>query len=189
MTAGLSDTAGIPHTEGINYTGSKLRLLPYIIEEIRNLDVKDILDGFSGTTRVSQALSQLGYDVTANDISEWSEVFGHCYLLSAKPDSFYRPFIEELNSLEGYDGWFTGHYGGDSPLGKRPFQIHNTRKLDAIRDRIDEYDLDFTDRSVLLTSLILSLDSVDNTLGHFASYLAGWSARSYNTTAIKSICS
>ena len=84
MSANLSDTAGVPHTEGIKYTGSKLRLLPYIIDEIKRLGVKDILDGFSGTTKVSQALSRMGYDVTANDISEWSEVFGHCYLLSSK---------------------------------------------------------------------------------------------------------
>ncbi len=185
MSANLSDTAGVPHTEGIKYTGSKLRLLPYIIDEIKRLGVKDILDGFSGTTKVSQALSRMGYDVTANDISEWSEVFGHCYLLSSKPDSFYRPFIEELNSLEGYDGWFTEHYGGDSPDGEKPFQVHNTKKLDAIRDKIDECGLDFTDKSVLLTSLILALDSVDNTLGHFASYLSGWSSRSYNVMELK----
>ena len=180
-----SDTADIPPTEGIKYTGSKLRLLPYIIGEIRGLQVRDILDGFSGTTRVSQALSQLGYDVTANDISEWSEVFGNCYLLADKPDSFYQPMIDELNSLPGYDGWFTEHYGSDDPQGKMPFRLHNTRKLDAIRDRIDEYGLGFTDKSVLLTSLILAMDAVDNTLGHFAAYLSGWSARSCNTMKMR----
>lgn len=172
-------------TEGIKYTGSKLKLLPYIVDLIRDLPVRDVLDGFSGTTRVSQALSKAGYDVTANDISEWSEVFGNCYLLSSRPDSFYQAFIDELNALPGYDGWFTEHYGGSDPRGKMPFQTHNTRKLDAIRDRIDEYDLDFVDKSVLLTSLILAMDSVDNTLGHFASYLAGWSPRSYNTMKMR----
>ena len=176
---------GMPQTEGIKYTGSKLKLLPYILGIVQGLPVRSVLDGFSGTTRVSQALSRAGYDVTANDISEWSEVFGKCYLLSSKPDSFYKPYIDELNSLEGRCGWFTEHYGGDAPDGKMPFRKHNTMKLDAIRDRIDDYGLDDVDKSVLLTSLILAMDSVDNTLGHFASYLSGWSARSYNTMLMK----
>lgn len=172
-------------TEGIKYAGSKLKLLPYIVDTVRSLPVRSVLDGFSGTTRVSQALAQAGYDVTANDISEWSEVFGNCYLVSTKPDSFYQPYIDELNSLDGYDGWFTEHYGGCSSDGKKPFRIHNTRKLDAVRDRIDEYGLGPVDKSVLLTSLILAMDSVDNTLGHYASYLSGWSARSFNTMKLR----
>lgn len=169
----------VPLTEGIKYTGSKLKLLPYIIADVRDLQVRSILDGFSGTTRVSQAFARLGYDVTANDISEWSEVFGNCYLEATKPDSFFKPMLDELNSLEGYDGWFTEHYGGTGPEGKMPFQAHNTRKLDAIREKIDEYNLDFIDKSVLLTSLILAMDAVDNSLGHYVSYLSGWSSRSY----------
>ena len=82
---------GMPQTEGIKYTGSKLKLLPYILGIVQGLPVRSVLDGFSGTTRVSQALSRAGYDVTAYDISEWSEVFVKCYLLSSKPDSFYKP--------------------------------------------------------------------------------------------------
>ena len=77
MSGRMSDSTVVPHTEGIKYTGSKLRLLPYILGEVSGLGVKDVLDAFSGTTRVSQAFSQAGYDVTANDISEWSEVLSH----------------------------------------------------------------------------------------------------------------
>ena len=72
----------VPETEGIKYTGSKLKILPYIIEMVDRLEVKSALDAFSGTTRVAQAFSQIGYNTTANDISVWSEVFGTCYLLS-----------------------------------------------------------------------------------------------------------
>lgn len=185
MDRRLSDKSEIPPTEGIKYTGSKLRLLPYILDEVAGLGVKDVLDAFSGTTRVSQAFSYTGYDVTANDISEWSEVFGNCYLKSCRPDSYYKEIIDMLNALEGYDGWFTEHYGGDSPGGKRPFRLHNTRKLDAIRDRIDELDLEWVDKCVILTSLIRALDAVDNTLGHYASYLSGWSGRSSRVMELK----
>ncbi|MBP3336936.1 MAG: DNA adenine methylase, partial [Clostridia bacterium] len=52
-------TVQTPPTEGIKYAGSKLKLLPMILARIRALDgVKTVLDGFSGTTRVSQALAQ-----------------------------------------------------------------------------------------------------------------------------------
>ena len=86
------------------------------------------------------------------------------------------------------DGWFTQHYGGKSNGGvaiqhdglKKPWQIHNTRKLDGIREEIDNLSLSTTEKAVALTSLILGLDRVDNTLGHFVSYLRNWSPRSYN---------
>ena len=169
----------IPHTEGIKYAGSKLKMIPYIMRAIVPFtDIKTVLDGFSGTTRVAQAFAQLGYDTTANDISVWSEVFGKCYLLSQKPDAFYQKILDHLNVLPGKNGWFSEHYGG-LETGKKPFQLKNTQKLDAVRDEIEKLNLEDTDKSVILTSLILALDSVDNTLGHYASYLAGWSARSH----------
>ena len=106
MRSNLFDVIETPTTEGIKYTGSKLKLIPYIIEEIKDLKIKTILDGFSGTTRVAQAFSQLGYDSTCNDVSEWSEVFGNCYLLATKPDSYYQEILDftqmrpmELNTL------------------------------------------------------------------------------------------
>ena len=92
------------------------------MEEVSVLDVHTVLDAFSGTTRVSQIFAQMGLDTTANDISEWSEVFGNCYLKSCRPDAFYQEIIDMLNSLEGCDGWFTEHYGGSGETGKKPFQ-------------------------------------------------------------------
>lgn len=168
-------------TQGIKYTGSKLKIIPYILETIKDLSIYSVLDGFSGTTRVSQAFAQAGYNVTSNDISEWSYVFGQTFLLAHKNKDYYQKLIDDLNSLTGFDGWFTDKYGGDdNNLRKNPFQKKNTRKLDAIRERIDEMNLDEVDKSVLLTSLIFALDKVDSTLGHYSSYLSKWSPRSYN---------
>lgn len=174
-----------PETEGIKYTGSKLKMIPHILQMVGELDVRSVLDAFSGTTRVAQAFAQSGYDTTANDVSEWSYVFANCYLKSTKPDAFYQPYIDELNALEGQRGWFSENYGGEGEDGKRPFQMHNAMKLDAIRTKIDEYGLEWEDKCVLLTSLILALDRVDNTLGHYAAYLSGWSARSYKEMKLR----
>ena len=176
-----------PKTEGIKYAGSKLKILPSIIEILNSLrDVKKVLDGFTGTTRVAQALAQLGYDVTASDISAWSEVLGNCYLKSNKPDSFYQKIIDHLNDLKGYDGWYTRYYGTDlAENSKRPFQAKNARRLDAIRDEIEKLNLAWVDKCVILTSLICALDSVDSTLGHYAAYLSEWSPRSHNDLFLK----
>lgn len=178
-----------PATEGIKYAGSKLKLLPYILQLVRKASPETVLDGFAGTTRVSQALAQLGHRVIANDISAWSKVFGTCYLLNPHPESHYQPLVDHLNALPGRDGWFTEHYGGEPNSGcsvgkdnlKKPWQKHNTRKLDAMREEIDRLSLTEVEKAVLLTSLILAMDEVDSTLGHFASYLNDWSPRSYNT--------
>lgn len=174
------------HTEGVKYAGSKLKIIPYIAGILSELEgVKSVLDGFSGTTRVSQAFAQLGYHTTSSDVSVWSEVFATCYLMSTGSDKFYQELIDHLNSLSGYDGWFTEYYGATDVFLKRPFQIHNTRKLDAIRDEIDKLALTFEDRCVLLTSLISALDSVDNTLGHYVAYLSKWSPRSFKHLHLK----
>jgi adenine-specific DNA-methyltransferase len=182
-----------PETEGIKYIGSKLKLIPYILHLARKVDAHTVLDAFSGTTRVSQAFAKSGYRVLCNDIAIWSEVFGTCYLLNKKRPEEYQPLIDHLNSLPPMDGWFTQMYGGQPNGGcavqpdglKRPWQIHNTRKLDAIRQEIEKLELDKVDKAVALTSLILALDQVDNTLGHFVSYLREWSPRSYNNLVLK----
>ncbi len=182
-----------PPTEGVKYAGSKLKLIGYILSLIKKVDAKTILDGFSGTTRVSQALAKSGYQVLSNDIAVWSEVFGTCYLLNKKKRAEYRELIEHLNAVKPTDGWFTEHYGGLPNGGcaiqadgrKKPWQVHNTRKLDAIRDEIDRLSLPTVDKAVALTSLILALDEVDSTLGHFVSYLKGWSPRSYKELHLK----
>lgn len=170
----------VPKTEGIKYAGSKLKILPFICRMIKDLeDVRTVLDGFSGSTRVSQAFAQLGFSTTANDISVWSEVFATCYLISNKPDKFYSEIIDHLNSLEGTDGWYSEYYGGTIKDTKKPFQLKNTRKLDAIRQEIENLNLCWEDKCVLLTSLIYALDKVDNTLGHYVAYLSKWSPRSH----------
>ncbi|MBI3510860.1 MAG: DNA adenine methylase [Bacteroidetes bacterium] len=187
MNSGIIPSSlATPSTQGIKYAGSKLKILPHILDCVSELEIKNVLDGFSGSTRVSQAFARLRFNTTSSDISEWSGTFGKCFLLNKKPPEHYRPIIEHLNSLKGRDGWFTEFYGGNlKNKEKRPFQKKNTRKLDAIREEIDKMDLDEIEKAVALTSLILALDSVDSTLGHYVAYLAEWSPRSYKDLLLK----
>jgi adenine-specific DNA-methyltransferase len=170
----------IPRTEGIKYAGSKLKLLPHILDLAARVEPRTVFDGFSGTTRVSQAFAQCGYRVIANDIAVWSKVFGDCYLLAPHSAEHYQNLIDHLNALSGKDGWFTEHYAGDF---KKPWQRHNTLKLDAIREEIEQ--LSSHEKAVALTSLILAMDEVDSTIGHYASYLNDWSPRSYREMKLR----
>lgn len=170
----------IPSTEGIKYAGSKLKLLPHILALAAKVEPRTVFDGFSGTTRVSQAFAQCGYRVIANDIAVWSKVFGDCYLLSPHPPEHYQNLIDDLNSLPGKHGWFTEHYTGAT---KKPWQRHNTLKLDAIREEIER--LTRHEKAVALTSLMLAMDEVDSTIGHYASYLNDWSPRSYREMKLR----
>lgn len=175
-------------TQGIKYTGSKREIIPTLLKLVASLNVSTIFDGFSGTTRVSQAFKNAGYIVYANDIAMWSKVFGQCYLLNRKPPSYYLPFIDRLNKIPGKLGWFSEHYGGKANGGnavdkngrKKMWQLHNTMKLDAIREEIDKIANDEIEKSVLLTSLILAMDKVDSSVGHHVSYLKQWAPRAYN---------
>ena len=179
-------------TEGIKYSGSKLKLLPYILSIVKSLPMKNVFDGFSGTTRVSQALAYCGYNVMSNDLAIWSKIFAECYLRGVINEQLEEK-LRYLNSLPGKNGWFTEHYGGKANKGlavqsdgkKRIWQVHNSKKLDAIRPEIDKIADNTIEHSVLLTSLILALDKVDNTLGHYVSYLKFWSPRSFKKLKLR----
>jgi adenine-specific DNA-methyltransferase len=181
-----------PETQAVKYTGSKLKLLPYILNLSKKVSGHSknavVFDGFSGSTRVSQAYAKTGYRVYANDIAPYTKIFNTAFLLNTKEPKSYQPLIDHLNSLDPVDGWFTERYGGDGEYRishggdglKKPWQKKNTRKLDAVREEIDRLRLDEITKAVAITSLMLALDQVDSTLGHYASYLNEWSPRSYN---------
>ena len=164
-----------------------MKLLPHILELAATVPAQSVFDGFAGTTRVSQAFSKRGYVVATNDVAVWSKVFATCYLRNKQAPESYQALIDHLNNVPSLDGWFTENYGGrETDSGaiqsdglKRPWQIHNTRRLDGIRTEIDRLDLDEVEFAVAITSLILALDKVDSTLGHYVSYLKDWSSRSY----------
>ena len=176
--------------KSIQYMGSKKKLLDHISNIIKKLPVETVFDGFSGSVRVSEHLKK-DYIVYSNDKQYFSECLSKCYLLNRKERSFYQNHIDELNALQGYNGWYSKYYGGlvttsekgdaiQSDDKKRIWQMHNANKVDAIRDKIDSYDLTDIEKSVLLTSLIEALNKVSSVVGHQNGYLKNWSKNSYN---------
>lgn len=177
-----------PETQGIKYAGAKTKLIGPIVDIISSVNPKRVFDGFAGTTRVSQALAQTGYQVISNDKAIWAKTFAECYLNAKRGVEHYHRIIQHLNSVPPEHGWFSENYGGEVGADgesrgldglKKPFQMKNANKLDGIRNEIDRLGLDEDEKNVALTSLILGLEKVDSTLGHYVSYLNEWSPRSY----------
>lgn len=176
----LLDTQYSPFAQTIKYMGSKRKIAPYIHSMIEEFGASSVFDGFSGSTYVSQYLANAGYIVHSSDLAVWSKVLGECFLKANKSSKLYQEKISYLNALQPKMGWFSEQYGGDPDRisGKKPWQNKNTMKLDVIRPEIDAISDDDDDKNVLLTSLMLALDKVDNTIGHYAAYGANWSPRS-----------
>ena len=173
--------------ETIKYLGSKRKIAPFIHEVVKKTGAESLFDGFSGSTYVSQYFANNGYSVHSNDIAEWSFVLSNAFLLHEKKPEEYEKMITTLNKCKGKNGWFNKNYGGDEFMtgGKRPWRDFNAKKLDSIRDKIDSICLTKDEKYVALSSLVLALDKVDNTLGHYSSYLSEWSPRSLNKLELK----
>ncbi len=179
-------------TEGVKYMGAKTKIIPHILKMIEPLGIETVLDGFSGSTRVAQAFKLNGFQVTANDINPWAKTFGNCYILNTSPSGQYVKMIEHLNNVSPINGWLTEKYGGQPDpntnvqIGtKKLWQLHNTMKADGIREEIEKISSDKIEKSVLVTSLILALDKVDNSLGHQASFLREWQPKTFKNLKLE----
>ena len=181
-------------TQGVKYIGSKASLVPYIVQVIEKYIpfAKTALDVFTGTTRVAQALRNKGLQVTTSDLSWASEAYSGAYIESPSTNTTLQDKINQLNALPGNEDWLTKYYcdarGEDNAI-IRVWQPKNGKRADAIRNQIEEwhyngelYDWEY---KTLITSLILALDRVDNTVGVQQAYLKDWCNRSQHDLTLE----
>lgn len=169
----------LPHTLPgvIKYLGSKRRLVTLIGTLARRTGASTACDLFAGTTRVGQELRSAGLRVHSNDTATYSEAFGHAYIAADEETldrERLRRLLAELAGLPGHEGYFTRTFCREA----RFFQPRNGRRIDAIRDAIEELELTPVERGALLTSLLEAADRVDSTCGLQMAYVKRWSARS-----------
>ena len=172
----------------IKYLGSKRLLIPAIMDVVGQLkDVTSVADIFSGTSRVGFALKSAGYRVHSNDHNTYAATIARSYI-EANRDLILGEvtvLIERLQALQGEPGWFTEIYCEKA----RYFQSHNGAKVDAIREKIEEWSrsgtISETVKAVLLTSLMEAADRVDSTTGVQMAYLKQWAKRSYKDLELR----
>tara|TARA_R110001592_G_C13118140_1_gene745566 strand:+ start:737 stop:1879 length:1143 start_codon:yes stop_codon:yes gene_type:complete len=189
-------------TYGIRYLGSKSKILTLILDVIDKLPTKDkkVIDVFTGTTRVAQALKMKGYEVTSSDMSWAAEAYSNAFICNDGSTAHIQKYIDELNALPPKAGWLTDHYcnvdiyvdkkvhaldqkgnkiKNNFKLEKEKVNIKvwkrkNGMKADAIRDHIQTLDAKPWEKMYLISCLIFALDKLDNTVGLQQAYLKGW---------------
>ncbi len=168
----------------IKYLGSKRLLVPAISRLVAALpEVREVLDLFSGTSRVGHALKAQGYRVTANDHNAYAATLARCYV-QADRERWYTPaerLVRELNALPGRAGYFTETFCVQS----RFFQPSNGERVDAIRDAIADKALPPELEAVLLVSLMEAADRVDSTTGVQMAFLKDWAPRAHRPLELR----
>lgn len=168
----------------IKYLGSK-RLLVGVLGDIATaIGARTTLDLFTGTTRVAQELKRRGLEVTAADVASYSAVFGECFIATDADRvdlGELDGILAELDALPGVRGYVTETFCEQA----RYFQPHNGRRIDAIRDALEDRYGAHPLRPVLLTALLLAADRVDSTTGLQMAFLKDWSPRSYDELRLR----
>ena len=177
----MSDEEKKITTYGIRYLGSKSKILPLITQVINDLDKDDmrVIDVFTGTTRVAQALKQEGYEVITSDLSWASEVYSEAFICNNGEVSYLQDYIDQLNLVPPKADWLTNHYcdvaaQADSSVNIKVWTPKNGAKADAIREKIENMEIEPWEKSYLIACLIFALDKLDNTVGLQQAYLKGW---------------
>ncbi|MGI9577505.1 MAG: DNA adenine methylase [Microthrixaceae bacterium] len=168
----------------IKYIGSKRRLVPALGELCQLSGAQTALDLFCGTTRVAQEFKRRGLSVTAVDSARYAEVLGQCYIATDADDivpADLASALGHLSALHGVEGYFTETFCRQS----RFFQPHNGRRIDAIRQAIEDEFLGSSLYPILLTSLMEAADRVDSTTGVQMAYVKQWAPRSYNDLELR----
>lgn len=178
-------------TEGVKYIGSKASLVPYILkcidDNIPSGSISSVIDVFTGTTRVAQAFKQRGWRVQTSDLSWASQCYAGTWIENGGDNKHLAEKVETLNNLTAKAGWLTQNYcdvKGNKGGIVRVWQAKNGARADAIRDQIEAWSatgaINAWEKNTLVTSLILALDKVDNTVGVQQAYLKDWCKRSFN---------
>jgi len=138
----------------IKYLGSKRRLVGELGSLFAASGAATALDLFTGTTRVAQEFCRHGGTVTCVDTAAYSEVLAQCYVV-LDADAVDAAEVDEalarLAALPGRRGYVTEVFCEQS----RYFHPDNGRRIDAIREGIDEWYGDHPLRPVLLTALAI----------------------------------
>lgn len=162
----------------MNYIGSKYKLSKFIKSEIEKnvgeMKGKVFCDLFAGTGAIARSFKTESKKVIANDVEFYSYVLNQNYIGNHE-EIQWRELIDELNLLEGIEGFIYKNYCWGSGSERQYFSDENGKKIDAIRQRIEEWNTtkEITENQYffLLTSLLENADAVANTASVYGAFL------------------
>jgi len=165
----------------MNYIGSKHKLLNFIKSTVysvvgNNLTDKIFCDIFAGTGIVGRNFKTEVRKVIANDCEYYSYVLNKNYIENHIEIADKQNYIDELNYLPlNNNGFIYKNYCIGGGTGRQYFSDYNGKKIDTIRQKIEEWKSANKINSnlyyFLLASLLECADKVANTASVYGAYL------------------
>lgn len=185
----------------MRYIGGKALLLDYIIDtiEAETENVKTVIDVFSGSGTVGNALKAKQYSVWSNDFLYFSYVIARGTIgICTEPlfKNFDFDVIDYLNNISLENTKYSleqcfiyNNYSPNENCDRMYFQNKNAIKIDLIRMQIEEWNkaklLSEDEYYYLLAALINAVPYVANITGVFGAYLKFWDKRTYNALKLE----
>jgi adenine-specific DNA-methyltransferase len=164
----------------MNYIGSKNRLSSFIKESIQQTVDEDLsqmvfCDLFAGTGIVGRTFKPLVKQVISNDLEYYSYVINRHYIGNTTRPDGVNDLIAQLNQLDGLHGYVTEYYSEKGEAERNYYTIKNAQKIDAIRQKIEEWkntrQINEAVYYLLLTALIEAADKIANTASVYGAFL------------------
>lgn len=174
----ITYTNGYIPRASLNYIGSKFSLLPFISEAICEIvgDVSNLVmaDIFAGTGSVAKKFKGSVRKFIVNDLEAYSYVINRNYIGNHKYFE-YQYLIDRLNAVSEIEGIIYKNYCLGGGEGRQYFSDANGKKIDAIRQKIEEWKnerkIDEAKYYFLLASLLESADKVANVASVYGAFL------------------
>ena len=135
---------------------------------------KIFCDLFAGTGAIARNFKTESKKIIANDIEYYSYVLNRNYIGNHEEFDWFER-LNELKNLEAIEGFIYKNYclGGGS--GRQYFSDENGKRIDAIRQKIEEWkrqnEIDENEYFFLLSTLLENADAVANTASVYGAYL------------------
>lgn len=159
--------------ENRRYLGAKTKLLPFIEDVIKkeNIQGETFLDLFGGTGVVANYFTR-DYKVTVNDILKSNTILYSAWFEGHNIDSVkIKKMIIDYNNIDRSrlrENYFSKNFSDTY------FTKENCKLIGYIRNDIEKNyknkNITLIEKNYLITSLIYSLDSIANTVGHYDAY-------------------
>lgn len=186
----------------MRFIGGKSDLLPDIQNMIRDstVNVRTVIDIFSGSGVVSSYLKQNNYNVIGNDIMYFSYVLSRgntalndfpvfeCLGIE-NPIEYLNNLTIENTDIPLADCYIYQHYSPHDNCKRMYFQNENAIKIDIIRITIEKWKnnslINDDEYYYLLAALLAAVPYISNIAGVYAAYLKHWDVRTNNRLVLK----
>lgn len=162
----------------MNYIGSKNKLSQFIQTEIKKIvgEMKEkvFCDLFAGTGAIGRVFKTESKKIIANDFEYYSYVLNRNYIGNHEEINWFEK-INELENLEGVEGFIYKNYCLGSGSKRQYFSDVNGKRIDAIRQKIESWkeknEISENQYYFLLSTLLENADAVANTASVYGAFL------------------